>query len=115
MVLSLKSGSDEPNAAIFSHDDLDVINGGGALTVNARYHAGIVSKIDLKITEDAHRERLQRRDQVAGGDSLVIKDGVGCWAVAPVGAAGRPTWRLVRLRAFLSPTQCSTTKSVRIG
>ncbi len=39
----------EPNAAIFSKDDL-TINGEGSLTVNANYNNGIASKDDLKIT-----------------------------------------------------------------
>jgi hypothetical protein len=39
----------EPDAAIFSHDDL-TINGTGALTVNAKYADGIKSRDDLKIT-----------------------------------------------------------------
>jgi hypothetical protein len=43
------ASSDEPNAAIFSKDDL-TINGGGSLTVNANYNDGITSKDDLKIT-----------------------------------------------------------------
>ena len=42
----------EPNAAIFSKDDL-TINGEGALTVNANYNNGIASKDDLKITSGA--------------------------------------------------------------
>ncbi len=41
--------SGEPNAAIFSKDDL-TINGEGTLTVNANYNNGIASKDDLKIT-----------------------------------------------------------------
>ncbi len=70
----LEEGSDEPNAAIFSHDDL-TINGGGALTVNARYHAGIVSKDDLKITAGTLTVSTLN-DGIKGRDSLVIKDGV---------------------------------------
>lgn len=75
----LEEGSDEPNAAIFSHDDL-TINGGGALTVNARYHAGIVSKDDLKITAGTLTVSTLN-DGIKGRDSLVIKDGVivGLW------------------------------------
>ncbi len=42
-------GSDEPNAAVFSKDDLTV-NGSGKLTVNANYNNGIRSKDGLKIT-----------------------------------------------------------------
>lgn len=41
--------TDEPNAALFSKDDL-TINGTGKLTVNANYNNGITSKDDLKIT-----------------------------------------------------------------
>lgn len=70
----LEEGSDEPNAAIFSHDDL-TINGDGALTVNARYHAGIVSKDDLKITGGMLTVNALN-DGIKGRDSLVIKDGV---------------------------------------
>ncbi|MEZ6193957.1 MAG: carbohydrate-binding domain-containing protein [Phycisphaerales bacterium] len=40
---------DEPDAALFSHDDLE-INGNGSLTVTANYDMGIVSKDDLIIT-----------------------------------------------------------------
>lgn len=40
---------DEPNAVLFSKDDL-TINGTGKLTVNANYNNGITSKDDLKIT-----------------------------------------------------------------
>jgi len=40
---------DEPNAAIFSKDDL-TINGNGSLTVNANFNNGIASKDNLKIT-----------------------------------------------------------------
>ena len=40
--------TDEPNAAIFSKDDL-TINGSGSLTVYANYNNGITSKDDLKI------------------------------------------------------------------
>jgi hypothetical protein len=44
--------TDEPNAAIFSKDDL-TINGNGSLIVNANYNNGIASKDDLKITSGA--------------------------------------------------------------
>lgn len=40
---------DEPNAGIFSKDDL-TINGNGSLTVNANFNNGIASKDNLKIT-----------------------------------------------------------------
>ena len=41
--------SGEPNAAIFSHDDLTV-NGNGSLTIQANYADGIQSRDDLKIS-----------------------------------------------------------------
>ena len=43
------SDEDEPNAALFSKDDL-TINGDGSLTVEGNYRDGIASKDDLKIT-----------------------------------------------------------------
>ena len=69
----LEEDSDEPNAAIFSHDDL-TINGSGALTVNATYHAGIVSKDDLKITGGVLTVNALN-DGIKGRNSLVIKAG----------------------------------------
>ncbi len=66
--------ADEPNAAIFSRDDL-TINGAGALTVQANYNNGIVSKDDLKIT-GGHIAVQAVNDGLKGRDSLVIRDGV---------------------------------------
>ena len=40
--------SNDPNAAIFSKDDMTII-GSGKLTVNANYNNGIASNDDLKI------------------------------------------------------------------
>ncbi|MBN1878006.1 MAG: carbohydrate-binding domain-containing protein [Anaerolineae bacterium] len=65
--------SDEPNAAIFSHDDL-TINGEGLLTVNANYNNGIASKDDLKITGGNITVNAVN-DGIKGKDSLAIKDG----------------------------------------
>lgn len=45
----LADGSDEPNAAIYSKDDL-TINGAGKLTVNSNYNDGINGKDQLKVT-----------------------------------------------------------------
>ncbi len=74
----------EPNAAIFSKDDL-TINGSGSLAVVANYNNGIASKDDLKITGgnitvNAANDALQGRDcigikagtvtVIAGGDGL---------------------------------------------
>jgi hypothetical protein len=64
----------EPNAAIFSKDDL-TINGEGALTVNANYNNGIASKDDLKITGGTIMVNAVN-DGIKGRDSLAIKDGL---------------------------------------
>jgi len=45
----LAEGSDEPNAAIYSKDDI-TINGAGKLTVNSNYNNGINGKDQLKVT-----------------------------------------------------------------
>jgi uncharacterized membrane protein YhiD involved in acid resistance len=65
--------SDEPNAAIFSKDDL-TINGSGSLTVNATYNNGIASKDDLKITGGTITVNAVN-DGIKGRDSIAIKDG----------------------------------------
>ncbi len=64
----------EPNAAIFSHDDL-TINGNGALTVTANYNNGIASKDDLKIVSGTITVNAAN-DGIKGKDSVSIKDGV---------------------------------------
>ncbi|NLO27270.1 MAG: carbohydrate-binding domain-containing protein [Actinobacteria bacterium] len=79
-----EAGSDDPNAAIFSKDDL-TINGSGSLTVSARYNNGIATKDDLRIaggsiTVEAANDALKGRDSIgvragtitvdAGGDGL---------------------------------------------
>jgi len=66
--------SGEPNAAIFSHDDL-TINGNGILTVNANYNNGIASKDDLKITGGTITVNAVN-DGIKGKDSVSIKDGI---------------------------------------
>lgn len=65
--------TNEPDAAIFSHDDL-TINGTGSLTVNANYNNGITSKDDLKITGGTIVVNAVN-DGVKGRDSLAVKDG----------------------------------------
>jgi hypothetical protein len=65
--------SDEPNAAVFSHDDL-TINGSGALTVKANYNNGIQSKDDLKIVSGIIRV-TSINDAIKGRNSIVIADG----------------------------------------
>ena len=67
------SQTDEPNAAIFSHDDL-TINGAGSLTVKANYNNGITSKDDLKITGGQIVVQAAN-DGLKGRDSLVVKAG----------------------------------------
>lgn len=65
--------SDEPNAAIFSKDDL-TIKGNGSLTVNANYNNGITSKDDLKIT-GGNISVSSADDGLMGKDSITIKGG----------------------------------------
>ncbi|MEZ4644506.1 MAG: carbohydrate-binding domain-containing protein [Chloroflexota bacterium] len=65
--------TDEPNAAIFSKDDL-TITGSGSLTVNANYNNGIASKDDLKITGGTITVNATN-DGIKGRDSLAILDG----------------------------------------
>jgi hypothetical protein len=65
--------SDEPNAAIFSHDDL-TINGDGALTVTGNYNNGIASKDDLKIT-GGNITVNALNDGIKGKDSIAVLDG----------------------------------------
>ena len=65
--------SDEPDAAIFSHDDL-TINGNGSLTVNAIYNNGIASKDDLKIISGTITVNAVN-DGIKGRDSVTVKDG----------------------------------------
>ena len=64
----------EPNAAVFSHDDL-TINGTGVLNVSANYNNGIASKDDLKITGGTINVTAVD-DGLKGKDSVSIKDGV---------------------------------------
>jgi len=63
----------EPNAAIFSKDDL-TINGSGTLTVNASYLNGILSKDDLKITGGTISVNAAN-DGLRGRNSIGILDG----------------------------------------
>jgi hypothetical protein len=66
--------SDEPNAAVFSKDDL-TINGNGSLTVAANYNNGIASKDDLLITGGAITVKAVN-DGLKGRDSIAVKDGI---------------------------------------
>lgn len=65
--------TDEPNAAIFSKDDL-TIKGNGSLTVTANYNNGITSKDDLKITGGTI-SIASKDDGLMGKDSITIKGG----------------------------------------
>ena len=67
------STTDEPNAAIFSKDDL-TIKGTGSLIVNANYNNGITSKDDLKITS-GNISVTSADDGLMGKDSITIKGG----------------------------------------
>lgn len=67
------STSDEPNAAVFSKDDL-TIKGKGSLTVNANYNNGIQSKDDLDILGGGITVNA-RNDAIKGRDSVIIKGG----------------------------------------
>ncbi|MDQ0061717.1 carbohydrate-binding domain-containing protein [Paenibacillus harenae] len=72
------AATDEPNAAIFSHDDL-TLNGTGKLTVQGNFNNGITSKDKLKVTGgtisiEAADDGLMGRDLVAVQDgSVTIK------------------------------------------
>lgn len=67
------SDSNEPNAAIYSKDDL-TINGTGALLVNANYNNGISSNDDLKIN-GGDIIVVSTNHGIKGKDSVTIKDG----------------------------------------
>lgn len=65
---TLAAGEDEPNAAIFSKDDL-CINGGGTLNVYGNYNHGVFSKDDLilvsgKISVECVADGLKGKDSV---------------------------------------------------
>ena len=67
------TSSDEPNACIFSKDDLTV-NGKGTLSVNGNYQDGIRSKDDLKIV-GGNLDITAKQHGLKGKDSVSIKDG----------------------------------------
>ncbi len=64
---------DEPNATIFSKDNL-TISGNGSLTVKANYNNGIQSKDTLKITGGNINVNAVN-DGIKGRDSIAIRDG----------------------------------------
>ncbi|WP_337100629.1 carbohydrate-binding domain-containing protein [Paenibacillus sp. YIM B09110] len=65
--------TDEPNAALFSHDDL-TINGTGKLTVQGNFNNGITSKDKLKITGGTI-DITAADDGLMGRDLVAVKDG----------------------------------------
>ena len=65
--------SDEPNAAIFSKDDL-TFNGQGSLSVQANYNNGIASKDELKII-DGNISVTAVNDGIKGRDDIAVKGG----------------------------------------
>lgn len=65
--------TEEPNAAIFSHDDL-LIRGGGSLTVDAKFNNGVTSMDDLTIAGGVITVNAVN-DGLKGRDSLTIQDG----------------------------------------
>lgn len=64
---------DEPDAAIFSKDDL-TINGTGSLTVTGNYKNGIGSKDTLKIVSGTISVTAAN-DGIRGRDAVAVKDG----------------------------------------
>lgn len=68
----LADGTDEPNAAIYSKDDL-TINGAGKLTVNSNYNNGINGKDQLKITRGTIVINSVD-DGLMGKDLVAVKD-----------------------------------------
>ena len=77
------STTDEPNAALFSKDDL-VITGTGSLIVNGNYNDGITSKDDLRIesgniTVNSVDDGIRGKDSVKilGGNIIVNAEGDG--------------------------------------
>ncbi len=67
------AATEEPNAAIFSHDDL-IVSGSGSLTVDAKFNNGITSKDDLTITGGTLIVNAIN-DGLKGRDSLTIRAG----------------------------------------
>jgi hypothetical protein len=67
------NADEEPNAAIFSKDDL-TINGTGALTVNAGFNNGIGTKDDLRI-EGGNFTVTAANHGLRGNDSVTITAG----------------------------------------
>lgn len=77
---ALAQGEDEPNACLFSKEDLS-INGGGALVIAGNYRHGVNCKDDLRIaggeiTVSAVEDGVRGRDSVAvAGGALSVACG----------------------------------------
>ncbi len=69
----LEEGMDEPDAALFSKDDL-TINGTGSLIIEANYNQAIASKDELKIMEGTI-EVTSVGSGIKGKDMVAIKGG----------------------------------------
>jgi hypothetical protein len=67
------SGTDSPNATIYSKDDIS-FNGAGTLTVKANYKNGIESKNDLKFAGGTYTIDAVN-DAVKGKDSVGVQSG----------------------------------------
>lgn len=65
---------DEPNAALFSKDDMQII-GSGSLVVTANYNDGITSKDDLDIDMDGAITITAADDGIRGKDSITMMSG----------------------------------------
>lgn len=72
-VYTYDEGEDEPDAAIFSKDDL-TINGSGFLTVKGNFNNGIGTKDDLIITGGSFAVTAAK-DGLRGRDSVAINGG----------------------------------------
>jgi hypothetical protein len=75
--------AEEPNAAIFSNDDL-TLTGGGSLVVNANFNHGIVSQDNLKITGGIITVYAVN-DGIKGKNFIAIMDG---WITITAGGDG---------------------------
>lgn len=67
------NADEEPNAAVFSKDDL-TINGTGKLTVTANYNNGIGCKDDLKLVSGQITVKAVNHG-IRGNDSVAVRDG----------------------------------------
>ncbi|MDD4238872.1 MAG: carbohydrate-binding domain-containing protein [Desulfotomaculaceae bacterium] len=70
---TLAEGEDEPDAAIFSQDDL-TINGTGSLTLRGQFKHGIATKDDLVITGGGINV-IAAGDGLRGRDSIAVNGG----------------------------------------